>query len=199
MISGYFLVQAQDRRLEKGIKLYALGAYLRIWQARVAIKPAIAILSAIGFVVLFVAGIDLYCIAAHIADSVGFYIEQLNRQNGLVFLVVALFLFIGFQQLRIRPRKWINSIAAATFGVYLLHDHYAVRSVLWERVIRVAAYRDSPLLIPYALAAVLLVFLSCLAVEWTRIHVPERLYMKPIRRMTAAAEEKIDRFFRSDA
>jgi len=59
-------------------------------------------------------------------------------------------------------------LAAASFGIYLIHDSNYVRYFLWQDLLNSAAYRDSAALIPYAIAMVMLVYLVCLALENVR-------------------------------
>ncbi|MBQ7216702.1 MAG: acyltransferase family protein [Synergistaceae bacterium] len=84
-------------------------------------------------------------------------------------IIFAVLCFIaGFRKLKITYNKVINILAYATFGVYLIHDSKFVRPFLWHSVFRNAAFQDSPYLIPYSIAVVLIVYISCTMIELTR-------------------------------
>lgn len=83
-----------------------------------------------------------------------------------VLAVLSLMLF--FRGLNIPNSKIINAIASATFGVYLIHDNNLVRPFLWHDLFRNASFQDSPYLIPYSLAVIMAVYISCTVIELIR-------------------------------
>lgn len=83
-----------------------------------------------------------------------------------VLAVLSLLLF--FSVLNIPHSKIINAIASATFGVYLIHDNNLVRPFLWHDLFRNASFQDSPYLIPYSLAVIVAVYISCTVIELMR-------------------------------
>lgn len=86
----------------------------------------------------------------------------------ILMLVSAIPLLLGFVRLKVNNSSRINRLAAASFGIYLIHDSNYVRYFLWRELLGSAAYRDSETLIPYAIAAVILVYLVCLVLESIR-------------------------------
>ena len=105
-------------------------------------------------------------------DALRFY----GTQSILTFLS-ALFSFLMFKNLKIGYHKWINVIASATFGVYLIHDHPIVRPFLWQTVFRNASYQDSLLIIPYSIGAACLVYIVCTMIDLLRQATVEKLFM----------------------
>ena len=85
-----------------------------------------------------------------------------------VTIAAALCLLAGFRGLNIPYSKLINTIASATFGVYLIHDSNLVRPFLWLEVFRNASFQDSSYLIPYSVAVILIVYLVCTLLELVR-------------------------------
>ncbi len=85
------------------------------------------------------------------------------------FTIIAVLCFlVGFKNLNIPHNKIINLVASATFGVYLIHDNKFVRPFLWHNVFRNASFQDSPYLIPYSIAVILIVYISCTLIELLR-------------------------------
>ena len=74
-------------------------------------------------------------------------------------LIVSLCWIIGFSSLNIPHNKFINILASATFGVYLIHDNNFVRPFLWHNVFKNASFQDSPYLVPYSIAVILTVYI----------------------------------------
>ena len=86
----------------------------------------------------------------------------------ILMLLTAIPLLLGFVRLKVKNNALINKMAAASFGIYLIHDSNYVRYFLWRDLLKSVAYRDSAALIPYAIAMVMLVYLVCLALENVR-------------------------------
>lgn len=63
--------------------------------------------------------------------------------------------------------KLVGFLAPLAFGVYLIHDHNSVRSLLWGWL-KPFALAGSAWMVPYSLICVAGIFLVCCAVEWCR-------------------------------
>lgn len=103
----------------------------------------------------------------------------------MLMLLAAIPLLLGFLRLNMKNSAVINRLAAASFGVYLIHDSDYVRYFLWRDLLNSGSYRDSALLIPYAIAAVVLVYLVCLALEGLRISLLDGAFSAIARRVEA--------------
>ena len=101
-------------------------------------------------------------------------------QEKITTLTVSLSLFLLFATLNMGYHKWINVIASATFGVYLIHDNTLVRKFLWLELFQNANYQESPLLIPYSIGVSLLVYAVCTLIDWLRQLLLERPLMKAV-------------------
>lgn len=78
--------------------------------------------------------------------------------------------FLAFLNLEIRPgrlSRFINTVAGAAFGVYLIHDHLYIRETLWTRIDGVALL-DKWYLIFACLGIILAVYAVCTVIELLR-------------------------------
>ena len=103
-------------------------------------------------------------------------------QEKLSTLLISLSLFMAFATLKMNYHKWINVIASATFGVYLIHDNGIVRPFLWMEVFKNAQYQDSMMLIPYSIVIVIMVYIVCTMIDLLRQKIFERPYMALVNR-----------------
>ena len=90
--------------------------------------------------------------------------------NSILTAAAAIFLFLGMRTVDIKGsfiNRAIETLASLTFGVYLIHDHPAIRPLLWQ-LLNPAATAQSPWMVPYALVCVCGVFLCCCGAEWLR-------------------------------
>ena len=108
-------------------------------------------------------------------------------ENCILLPLCAWSLFAIFARMSVPLSRRINTVAATTFGVYLLHDSTVGRQLIWNGILRVS---DVQFLSPYfpllALADILAVFAVCSALDWLRLR-----FVEP--RMTAWAARKIAR------
>lgn len=177
--------------------LYAVSGYIRLHVGKIAIAPKAAFLGALAAMLTAAAAFvisDLLENKFSFAGSLPVYVIHMQR---LPTVLTALFLFLGFLQVDIGCSRAVNRISSATFGVYLIHENNFVRPFLWGELFHNASFADSPLLIPYSLAAALLVFSCCTLIELFRIAVLEKRYMGLVNRAALSIDRGIERFFSS--
>ena len=95
----------------------------------------------------------------------------------LPILLMAITLFMGFLTLKMNYHKWINMIASATFGVYLIHDSSYIRYYLWTNIFKINQYQDSTFLILYSILVVFILYVSCTMIDLIRKKLVEKPYM----------------------
>lgn len=95
---------------------------------------------------------------------------------------------------KIKHHRWINIAASATFGVYLIHDNNYMRHFLWIDFFNNANYQDSLLLIPYSIIVVIMVYVSCTAIELLRQYTIEKISCPILYSLAGFAKKHILRF-----
>jgi len=115
------------------------------------------------------------------------YTTYFYGQEKLTILLTSLCLFMFFSTLKMNYHKWINTMASATFGVYLIHDNKIIRKLLWLHWFRNAEYQDRLLLIPYSIFAVAVVYIACSAIDLLRQTLVEKPYIKVVKRYSHKA------------
>lgn len=156
--------------------LYALAGYMRLYGLNPAFVRYSGVLAGV-FAVLTYASSVTAIVWETGRDPFAYYGMQ-----KLPTLLVSVFLFLAFANLKISWNRWINLISSATFGVYLIHDNAFVRNLLWRVVFRNAQYQDSLLLIPYSVAVVCMVYIGCTLLDLLRQATVERMYMGIVSR-----------------
>ncbi|MBQ7216169.1 MAG: acyltransferase family protein [Synergistaceae bacterium] len=147
--------------------VYSLAGYFRLWGKDSGSKK---------FIWYGVLGISINFVSVVLLDIIGLYVPFAGK-HALYFcggmmkpmvILSSLCLLLGFRSLNIPHSKIINILASATFGVYLIHDNNFVRPFLWRTLFKNASYQDSPYLIPYSIAVILTVYISCTVIELIR-------------------------------
>ena len=114
------------------------------------------------------------------------YVTYFYGMQKLSVLLISLTLFMAFVTLKMGYHKWINTLAAATFGVYLIHDNSFVSPFLWIDVFKNAQYQNSLFLIPCSIIVVALVYTVCTAIDLIRKKFLERPFMFIVNRCAEA-------------
>lgn len=150
------------------ICMYSAGGYMRLWTEELKISSkkcfvgvAFLVLLTFGTVVVFdVLGMRYVFFAQHAT-----YFYWMQR---VPMLLIAVLLFVGTKNIEISYNKTINTVAAATFGVYLIHENRWMRSFLWQTVFYRGDLQGSLYLIPYSLLVIGVVYAACTVIELLR-------------------------------
>lgn len=180
--------------LGRAFFFYILGAYCRLFEHSEQEKPQVR------HIALFVLGWLLFVVSplyrtalrrmsievTGIPQIVATYLVS-GLQNCVSVPLCAWSLFAIFARTNVKQSRRINTVAATTFGVYLLHDSNITRQLIWNGILRVS---DAQFLSPYfplfALADILAVFAVCSAIDYLRLR-----FVEP--KMLAWAEQRIAR------
>lgn len=175
--------------------LYALAGYFKLHSNT----------SAISSKKCLIASSTIYAatlLSVLIADFVGKRYPVFGNHATYLFsftrvpcVLISLFLFLGFINLKVKQSKAINTIASSAFGIYLIHENPYMRTLIWEKIFKTSAWAGSKLFILYSILSVAVVFSVCSVIELLRINYLEKLYFKPIERASAFFEEKIAKLF----
>ena len=84
-----------------------------------------------------------------------------------IMSILVLVIFINIKCKSIAVNKVISALAPLTFGVYLIHHHADFGLWMWN-MINLPQYMDSISFALIQIGYVLLIFLSCAAIDWVR-------------------------------
>lgn len=90
--------------------------------------------------------------------------------NSILCVAASFCLFQFFRGVKVKNKfvnKTILFVSPLTFAVYLISDHTALRSILWN-YFKLYRYVNSFYLLFYVLACAILIFAVCCAIEWIR-------------------------------
>lgn len=175
--------------------LYSISAYVRLYGDNMKITGKVYLLFAIILTILTF-------FSAVVFDYLGLkfpvFVEHATffyDMQRLPIVLISLFMFLGFKKMDIGYNKIINLISSATFGVYLIHDNNYVRPFLWHTIFKNATFSESHMLIPYSIAAILIVFMVSTCIELFRIYLIEHNYIKMINKLAYFVDNKKEKFF----
>ena len=119
------------------------------------------------------------------------YTTHFYEMQSIFNVLLSVGLFTAFSNLKVRYSKRINQIASASFGVYLIHDHFIFREFLWNVVFQDSKFQDSLVLIPYSIMVVMVVYVVCSLLELFRQSTIEKRYLHLVRRYSDYISDKL--------
>lgn len=153
--------------------LYLISSYIRLHPKKMFENTRIwGVLSLISLSMCIV-GIVLCIIAGTLIDRFNPFFFVVDSNTFLaVFTGISSFMF--FKNLKIKNSRLINTVAASSFGVLLIHaNSAAMRQWLWIDVLNNVGMFGSNLLVVHAIVSVLSIYVICTVLDILRIHILE--------------------------
>lgn len=150
--------------------LYLIAAYLRKFDFRLPVHPAVVYLIPCAALCGLQAAVSLW------NPDIGSVQALLDNQcgyNGPLVLCASIGLFVWARsappRTGKRSAKIITTMASLSFGIYLLHDHGSIRTVLWNDWVRLKdTTAHSGVFFLRIILVLMIVFAAGLAVEFIR-------------------------------
>lgn len=147
--------------------LYIIASYIRLypkkWLGSVKMTGMLTVASlflSLGSV------ITLAWISRIIGKAIGIAYFFVSDSNKILALATGVSVFLFFKNLKVKHSKIINTIAASTFGVLLIHANSdTMRQWLWQDVCNnVAVYKDGNIFI-HSIVCVLAIYVICTIID----------------------------------
>lgn len=164
--------------------LYAISGYIKLYGLNeknknnhyVVICVLMSFLTYLSSIAITVAGTRFNSLASHFTY---FY-----SQEKINILVICVSMFMIFVNLKMSYNKWINLVACASFGVYLIHDNNYLRTFIWRDLFKVSLFESSAVIIPYSIAVILLIYVVCTVIDLIRQKTVEKPYLKVVDKLS---------------
>lgn len=111
--------------------------------------------------------------------------------NNFMIFIVSLSTFMLFINKKEFNNSIVNYIASSVLGIYLIHDNFILRPIIWK-VVNIGNYLQSPYFWIYELGVILAIFCACLIIDKIRQKFIEKPVLKFIYNRIDKLEEKIN-------
>lgn len=166
----FFVNPILDGNISLFILLYMIGAFFRLHGEKLH-KTNNGVMAILLLLISTLMIIGTVCLKSISWDI-------LWKDRSPLSLTISILLFHIFEKIPMGYNKWINKIAATTFGVYLIHDNLYVRNHLWVQWLCCGDYYWSDKLWLHGVCCVAIVFVVCVIIEWVRSLVFNRILVK---------------------
>ena len=192
IIPTLFGTSFQSNSLIWFVTLYCVAGYIKLYGQDWKISNKKYFLLALVIVIFTYSSVillDLKNIRVSNFENNILYFYNMQR---LPMFLISLFVFLGFKETTVEYSRFINIIASTTFGIYLIHDDNYMRRFLWIDFFKVKSFSNDINLIPYSILVCFIIFVACVLIEFIRIYIIEKQYMKVINRIEPKINELID-------
>lgn len=158
--------------------LYFIASYIRLYPKAIYEKTGFWGWASLIVLVLSVASI-LACL--WLGAYAYYFLIDCNK---ILAVVDGICWFMFFKNIKMKPIKFINAVAATTFGVLLIHDNSDImRQWLWKDLLQNVQMYSSPWLYLHAIGCVLAIFVVCSAIDRIRIFLLEKPFLSAWNRL----------------
>lgn len=145
------------------VSLYTIAAYLRLYPLKVNASRHFALFGFWVFIILSSTALSSYLL--NYSGVFRKYITFFMEYNRLPGAMCALELFLAMLQTKPFYSKLINGIASTTFGIYLIHDNFLIRPLLWGTIFDSSAYVGTSFYFVHFFVSVMIVFVCCALID----------------------------------
>lgn len=148
------------------VAMYFIGAYIRLYYKRKWDNIYNLLLSLFVLFISIGLVISLDYVAFINQDNRLFSsVMNLGNDNSIIMLIVSIFMFLFFVNMKFE-NKLINKIAGTTLGIYILHENYFVRRLIWRTILPNYNYLAFPYV--HFIGKVVVIFIVCMIIEMLR-------------------------------
>lgn len=196
---------AQSNYLVWMVVLYAIAGYVRLYSEDFTKGAGFYICGGIIVALLSYASAVVFDIAGLKHQMFAQYATHFSGMQHANIVLWAILLFIGFVKLADKKcdekeskifsgkcGRIINLVASLMFGVYLMHEDFFARAILWEKLFDNNKYSGSGTYILITIGEITIILIVGAIVEWLRINLLERFYMKGVKRALSGLQKRLD-------
>lgn len=170
--------------------LYFIASYIRIYPKKIFESKKIwGFAALISFIISAISIVACVWLGDKLDRNMAFYFVA--DSNKVLAVITALCGFMFFKNLKFKS-KFINTVAASTFGVLLIHANSpTMRQWLWKDVVNVIGAYASSWLILHAVVSVCMIYIVCTVIDFIRLRFIETPLMKKFDNRFRAIDEYI--------
>lgn len=154
------------------IVLYFISSYIRLYPKKIFSNTRFWFLICSASIII--CSVSVICCFYYTIYPYYFVTDS----NSFLAVITGLSLFMLFKNLKISYNRFINIVAASTFGVLLIHANCnEMREWLWNNICSNAEMFASSLIYIHSIICVIIIFTICTIIDYLRIHLVEKPFL----------------------
>lgn len=172
---SYFIDNYHGYNILWFLCIYTVGAYIRLYD----IKKVNTYLYLIVYLICsLITVLSRFILLNYLHKYINYFDggNYLYAYNSLTIFIGSVALFMFFKNIKIKPifYKLVTTLSSTTFGVYLIHEHFMIRPLLWNDIIKIDMYYNDHKYL-FLVTSVLSIFIICSFIEYLRMLVFKKL------------------------
>lgn len=161
------------------IVLYLIASYIRLYPKKWFDDKKITGLATLIFVIGSMCSVVVIQWISVKLGMTGLQYWFVSDSNKILAVLTAVAAFCFFKNLKIKNSKFINTVAASTFGVLLIHANSdAMRQWLWKDTLNNVGMYNSNLIYVHAFVSIIVIFAICTIIDILRRKLLEEPFFK---------------------
>lgn len=158
--------------------LYLIASYIRLYPKKIFSNVMFWRTMTIASVLLSIASvIGCAWVGSRIGRNNAYYF--VSDSNTVLAVMTGVSSFMFFKNLCIKKNRFINTVAASTFGVLLIHANSdTMRRWLWKDVLNNVGTYGTDLFALHAVGSVITVYVVCTMIDMVRVRLVEQPFLK---------------------
>lgn len=149
--------------------LFFIGSYLRLYEEDFLYFSNRRAYIALPIILSCMSVIAIAWFSDYLQKPLPYY-YLVSDSNHILAVITSVCVFLYFKNLNIKYHKWINMIAATTFGVFLIHTNSDfMRQWLWKDMLNNVGMYGRDFMVIHAVASVIVIFTICAVIDYFRI------------------------------
>lgn len=147
--------------------MYFFGGYISIYKENFVEHNNRYLIYGVLSAILMIMSVVVFDYLGIIFES-NFFINHamhFREYNSILSFTFATSFFIYFSNKQLYS-SFINKISSCTFGIYLIHDNYYSRIIIWNSIYPNIEYVNNPLI--HSIVKIIVVFIVCAIIEKIR-------------------------------
>ena len=143
---------------------YLIGGYIKLYPNKNMTQKKIKSILFYTISLLIICILSLYMIGIHfkVLPFINDFPRRYICSNSSIFvIIIAVCIFSLFKNKKIKYNKYVNTASTTVLGIYLIHDNYLVRNIIWNKIAPISLYFNKWYFPMYAITKILAIFIIC--------------------------------------
>lgn len=128
----------------------------------------------VGIIYTYSLGLNVMACMGKLNPISSFLLTITADESSIFYIIGGYALFYLFKNISIPYNRAVNSVAAGTFGILLIHDHNFLRHIFWTDIVRTQVYFGTKEFVVVFILIIISIFFVCSVIDFVRRELLEK-------------------------